>query len=720
MVVVALLAGIALPDAASAAPPTITIRDVAIKEGRAGLRRVAIRVRLSAPTARAVVLRYGTLDRSRRVRARAAAKVDYVPVHGVMRIRAHRRVGRIIVFVRGDRLNEADESFLVKLYGAARARIRDRQAAVRVMDDDPPPEIAISGVTVAEGDESGEQRAVFVIKLSSPSALEVDVNLATAPGTAVSPDDYEYVAGTVRFLPGETIKRVSVPIAGDPLDEDDEFFFAALSKPIHGMIVDGQGKGTILDDDEEPSLLVDDVRVLEGDNGTVSATFVVRLSAASGRKVSVDFLTADGTARAPEDYASAAARLSLSPGQTTLLATVTVNGDAFIEPDETFFAELSNAANATIADGEGLATIADDDALGALLPPPLAESTGAAFFVSPTGSDENPGTESEPWQTVQKAVDSLQPGQRAYVQQGIYTENVVYDPTTGHGAYGTSADPITVTNYPGDSPVLRPSATSPRYPLRLKGAYFRFHGFVIEEAPAGSRFVNVYITGASNGAPAHHLELSGCDIRFARSASGMFVDYTANHVQILGNYVHDNNELGVQHQGIYLEADDSLIANNVTYNQTNGFGIQVRTDASTGPRGVIVASNTTAHNSYAGIVIEHTAIDAKIVNNITAYNLGSGILGHFSLDHLEDPIGTGNEAWSNMAYLNNPNFRTERPPILSFHDNVVADPLFVSLLLRDYHLLPGSPALGSGIAAWTPPTNIEGEPRTLPPSLGAY
>jgi hypothetical protein len=379
-------------------------------------------------------------------------------------------------------------------------------------------------------------------------------------------------------------------------------------------------------------------------------------------------------------------------------------------------------AGAPIGEGQGLGTIPADDVLGLKLPAPLPPSTGTTFYVSPTGSDENPGTESLPWRTVQKAVDTLHAGQRAYVEHGVYEENVVYDPTANHGEYGTAEDPITITNSPGQRPVLRPSRTNPLYPLRLKGAYFRFHGFVIEEAKesGGNGLVNVYITNASNGAAAHDLELSGCEVRFARAASGMFVDHTAHHVQILGNRVHDNNEVGDQHQAIYLESDDSLIANNITYNQTGGFGIQVRTDASTGPRGVIVASNTTANNSLAGIVLEHTAIDTKIVNNITAYNLGSGVLGYFSPDHSEDPIGTGNKAWNNMAYSNNPNFRTMHPAIILFHENFVEDPLFVSPFYRDYHLQLGSPARGRAIAEWTPRTNIEGEPRTIPPDLGAY
>jgi hypothetical protein len=717
LVLATLLAALAVPPRSFAARPAISVRDSSITEGRAGVRRVALAVRLSKGNRRGVSVRYVT----RRARgSNAAAKADYASRHGVLRIAPHRRAGRIIAYVRGDRLHEGNESFFIELSRARNARIGDGRARVTVLDDDPPPEVTISDATVVEGNEGNGNHAVFTVSLSGASGIEVGVNFETLNGTATSPADYESTRGTLRFFPGQTVHQVSVPIVGDRIDEDDESLFVTLSKPINATIVDGRGLGTIIDDDPAVSLAIDDATVVEGNTGRVNATFTVRLDGPSGRKVSVEYTTADGTATAPDDYAWMAGELAFMPGVTRRVLTVPVSGDTLVEGDETYFVNLSNATNATIADGQGLGTIVDDDRLGALLPPPLPPSTGTIFYVSPTGSDGNPGTEGLPWRTVQKAVDSLQAGQRAYVENGTYNENVVYDPTAGHGTYGTATDPITVTNYPGHHPVLRPSLSSPRYPLRLKGAYFRVHGFVIEEAPVGTQLVNVYITNAGNGAAAHHLELSGCDVRFALSASGMFVDNTAHHVQILGNYVHDNNEVGVQHQGIYLEADDSVIANNVTYNHTTGFGIQVRTDASTGPRRVIVASNTTAQNSLAGIVIEHTAIDTKIVNNITAYNLGSGILGYFSPDHLDDPIGTGNEAWNNMAYLNNPNFRTDRPAILLFHDNFVEDPLFVNFLLRDYHLQPGSPARGRGVAEWTPATNIEGEPRSIPPNLGAY
>ena len=106
---------------------------------------------------------------------------------------------------------------------------------------------------------------------------------------------------------------------------------------------------------------IDDVSVTEGNAGVRTATFTVRLSIASSQPVTVDYATADGTATAGADYQSASGTLTFAPGETTKLITVPVNGDRLGEPDETFAINLSNPTNSYIADGQGLATIVDDE-----------------------------------------------------------------------------------------------------------------------------------------------------------------------------------------------------------------------------------------------------------------------------------------------------------------------------------------------------------------------
>ncbi|MGH9363651.1 MAG: choice-of-anchor B family protein, partial [Thermoanaerobaculia bacterium] len=114
------------------------------------------------------------------------------------------------------------------------------------------------------------------------------------------------------------------------------------------------------------SLSIDDVGVVEGDSGTVSATFTVSLSVASPQTVIVNYATADGTARAGNDYTMTSGLLTFSPGTTSQPVTVLVNGDLLDEADETFFVNLSDPTNATIGDPKGVGMILDDDPVPSL------------------------------------------------------------------------------------------------------------------------------------------------------------------------------------------------------------------------------------------------------------------------------------------------------------------------------------------------------------------
>jgi hypothetical protein len=111
----------------------------------------------------------------------------------------------------------------------------------------------------------------------------------------------------------------------------------------------------------QPALTVDGAAVVEGDAGTVSLAFTVRLSAASASAVTVDYATVDGTAASAVDFDAASGTLTFAPGVTARTAPVTVRGDALDEPDEFFFLRLSSPAGATVGNGQGVARIQDDD-----------------------------------------------------------------------------------------------------------------------------------------------------------------------------------------------------------------------------------------------------------------------------------------------------------------------------------------------------------------------
>ena len=112
------------------------------------------------------------------------------------------------------------------------------------------------------------------------------------------------------------------------------------------------------------TLSIDDVNIAEGDAGTTTFRFTVSLSApAPAGGVTFDVATADSTATtAGNDYlANSLTGQSIPEGSATYKFDVAVNGDTATEPDETFLVNISNVVGATVADGQGRGTIANDD-----------------------------------------------------------------------------------------------------------------------------------------------------------------------------------------------------------------------------------------------------------------------------------------------------------------------------------------------------------------------
>src|SRR5205807_157574 len=86
------------------------------------------------------------------------------------------------------------------------------------------------------------------------------------------------------------------------------------------------------------------------------------LSATCAEPVTVQVATLNGTATAGDDYvALPATTLTFTPGEIRKTVDVKVNGNKIVEPNETFFLNLNQATNATIADDQGIATILNDD-----------------------------------------------------------------------------------------------------------------------------------------------------------------------------------------------------------------------------------------------------------------------------------------------------------------------------------------------------------------------
>jgi hypothetical protein len=126
--------------------------------------------------------------------------------------------------------------------------------------------------------------AIFTINLSAPFPTPVSVSYATLDVSASADNDYTPVSGTAEFEPGQWQKVVRVPILDDAFSEATETFVVNLSSPTGGLITDGQGVGTINDDEMPPTkfYVVDDASQNRTFEYTAAETLVESYSVNSG------------------------------------------------------------------------------------------------------------------------------------------------------------------------------------------------------------------------------------------------------------------------------------------------------------------------------------------------------------------------------------------------------------------------------------------------------
>ena len=251
--------------------------------------------------------------------------------------------------------------------------------------------IAISNVTATEGNV-GTKTFNFTVSRTGLATGATSVKFATANGVtnpATAGSDYVGKTGTITWAPNDTAnKTVSITVNGDTTVEKDETFFVNLTNPVGGTIIHGQGLGTILNDDT--SISINNVSVTKGNSGTKTLTFTVTRSGVSpGVPVgaaSVKFATANGTtnpATAGSDYVAKTGTISWAANDTAAKTiSITINGDTIVEKDETFFVNLSSASGATIARGQGLGTILNDDTAPVTLQGEAATLAGGTVVAS--------------------------------------------------------------------------------------------------------------------------------------------------------------------------------------------------------------------------------------------------------------------------------------------------------------------------------------------------
>lgn len=322
----------------------------------------------------------------------ATPSTDYVASGSSIVIPAGSTMGSITLTAVQDSVNEPIESIVVAATTVTNGTLpAPQQVTATIADDDPLPTLAINSVSQPEGN-AGTTNFVFTVTLSGATAQTVSVNYATANGTAVAPGDYAATSGTLTFSPGVFTQTITVPVAGDAVNEADETFTVGLSGPTLATISAPTGTGTIQNDDAASTLAIDNVTQSEGTGGTTNYVFTVTMTGTTAQTVTVNYATADGSATAPADYAARSGTLTFTPGVLTQTITVPVVADAVNEPDETFTVGLSGPTVATVTSATGTGTILNDDALPTLAidnvtqPEGTGGTTNFVFTVTMTGA----------------------------------------------------------------------------------------------------------------------------------------------------------------------------------------------------------------------------------------------------------------------------------------------------------------------------------------------
>ncbi len=213
---------------------------------------------------------------------------------------------------------------------------------------------------------------VFTVTRSGDLSNTDTVDFSTTDDSAVSPADYTSTSNTLTFAPNVVTQPIQVTTADDGIFQGPLTLFVDLSNASAGLrVVDGQGVGTITDNETGPTFSVADaVTVVEG----VDSVFTVSLSGAHTSDLTVDYATSNGTATNATgakgtpgstigDYFGVSGTLTFLTGETTKqVSVVTKDERAFDGGDEDFFLDLSNpSAGSAILDGQGKAIITDND-----------------------------------------------------------------------------------------------------------------------------------------------------------------------------------------------------------------------------------------------------------------------------------------------------------------------------------------------------------------------
>ncbi|HLJ50286.1 MAG TPA: LamG-like jellyroll fold domain-containing protein [Bryobacteraceae bacterium] len=365
----------------------------------------------------------------------------------------------------------------------------------------------------------------------------------------------------------------------------------------------------------------------------------------------------------------------------------------------------------------------------ALVALPFAASANT-YYVATNGLDSNPGTITFPLQNIQTAVNLAHAGDTVIVRNGTYYSGSaqtcgdtcgVYHPVVSISSAGTPSAWITIKAENKWGAVLDSQLIS--------DAYFDLHNGAAYVIIQDFDITGGYWAGINSNANAHDIIIRGNHFhnignRVYDPGSGgygivgAYVGTSAYNHTFDGNVFNNigrlpTNPLNAYNHdhGVYLYGNNVTIQNNVFYNLTAGWGVQVSP-------GVLNCS--IVNNTFSGANPQRDG-QIEVWGNHTNLVIANNIFSsprNYAIDSYE-ASEIASQTYSNMVAPGAGLIGAPIPGMIVLSNQVGVNPQFVNASAYNFHLLPSSPAIGNGAILTSVLTDFDGNLRP-PFCLGAF
>ena len=277
-----------------------------------------------------------------------------------------------------DTIDEVDETVLIS---ATHNSASLGSTTVTITDDDAAPtlSVAVSADMIAEAAGS----STLTVSTGGTTFASDQTITLTLAGTATKGDDYIISAESLTLTAGQASVMATVTAVQDIVDDDDE---TVLITATHNSVAIGTQQTVTITDDDAPMLSVavsaDTIAEAAG-----TSTVTVSTGGTSFTTDQIITLTLAGTATQTADYTISSESLTLTAGQTSVMATVTAVQDTIDDDDETVL--ITATHNMVTIGAQQTVTITDDDGAPtlsvAVSPDMIAEAAGSSTVTVSTG-----------------------------------------------------------------------------------------------------------------------------------------------------------------------------------------------------------------------------------------------------------------------------------------------------------------------------------------------